>query len=209
MNAIRLESNLERKLLFTRCSVPLRRLLCWSHLQPCVQMNLRMDSTPPFTYNPGSRHAARSTRPSTTSRHRYPAAARGHRIGLPFEGRAMTPCFLPLFSALTSSRCLVATLWLSLTRVRMVGGRYKETASAGWFQDLTSQKCDPNGRLLLQPHSSGFDAVVVFLSCKLIEWTVHPWLYFYSYPPPPLFLCVANIGIKVSEEIRWKLSRPN
>lgn len=177
---------------------------CWSHLQLCAQKNLRMDFTPPLTYSPGSRRTARSTRPSTTSRRRYLTAAWGQWICLRFEGRVMTPCFLPLFSEPTSSQCLVATLWLSLTRVRTAGGWYKGTASAGWFQDLISPKCDPNGRLLccccfLKPHYFNFAAVTVsLLQADWMDKCTREFSFILFLPPtPPLFLlCVQTLGSK-------------
>lgn len=80
VKAIQLECNLERKSFSTllhTVTAPCVDLIC---KQKCAQKNLRMDFTPPFTYSPGSRYTARSTRPSTTSRRRYPAAARGRWI---------------------------------------------------------------------------------------------------------------------------------
>lgn len=172
-----------------------------------------MDFTPPLTYSPGSRRTARSTRPSTTSRRRYLTAAWGQWICLRFEGRVMTPCFLPLFSEPTSSQCLVATLWLSLTRVRTAGGWYKGTGSAGWFQDLISQKCDPNGRLLccccfLKPHYFNFAAVTVsLLQADWMDKCTHEFSFILFLPPPSFFVVWANIGLKASEEKYWKPSR--
>lgn len=78
-----------------------------------------------------------------------PAAAPDQSISLRFKDRVVIPCFFFLFSDRMSSRCLVVTLWLSLTRVRTDGGWCKETAWADWFLDLILLKCDPDGRLLL------------------------------------------------------------
>lgn len=141
---------LERKSLsttFSHCS----DCWCWSRLQLSAQKNRRMEFTPPSMVSQRSSRAARSTRPATTLRHRYPAAAPDQRISMRFKGDVLMPCFLPLFSGPTSSRWPAATWLLWLSRVRTAGGWSKEMASVDWCQDLTSLKCDPN-EVFFEPH---------------------------------------------------------